>query len=201
MNDSIPLNIVVMLEKECENQATESRQLILRKNRSETLLHIVLKILAYIYFWDHKEDLVVEPGYRFRRFKPDLISFRESEIPGISEPRAVDTWIECKNVKIDKLLKLSRYLPNCGIYWFNTVNFFQQFLDTFRKKKLKIKSNVHLIGVKIEPKFLEQLYSSLYSRKVSWKFIKSNNKLILYDMEKVDEAISVQFDNTVEEHE
>jgi len=44
----------------------ESRRLILQKGRMESKQHIILKILAYCYFWDR--NLVIEPHVRLNRF-------------------------------------------------------------------------------------------------------------------------------------
>ena len=44
--------------KNIVTEEVESRRLILRKGRMESNLHIILKILAYCYFWD--KNLAIE---------------------------------------------------------------------------------------------------------------------------------------------
>ena len=60
----------------------EIDQLILRKGKQESYLHILIKILAYIYFWDVKKQIIIEPK-SIGRYKSDLISYQDHEIPTI----------------------------------------------------------------------------------------------------------------------
>ncbi len=144
------------------------RRIVLRKGRMESKFHIILKILAYCYFWDR--NLIVEPRFRFNRYKPDLISWKKSEIPTKDE-LIPDLWIECKAVKIKKLIKLSQALPLSTVVW---IHFLQPLSRTIKiiqskKKKYKLASNIQLIGVETSNKNQISLGESIDADYLQWK--------------------------------
>lgn len=99
---------------------------------------------------------------RVRGFRPDLVSYRPSEIPSEVEPE-VDLWIECKKVKISKLKTLAQYLPFSQIYWFH--------LDhMLRKKRIDLEglSEIEIIGVNITKRDLAILENSLITQSPIW---------------------------------
>jgi len=157
------------------------QQLILRKGTSESYLHVLLKILAYIYFWP-AQDFTIEPQFRLRKYKPDLIKMRPSELPKRVTP-VVDTWVECKTVKIEKLIKLGRTLPHSDIYWFHNWRYFENNHHTFFSKRDRTPpANLTLIGVQILDRQEKTLKNSL-TRKTAW-LVKENNareKFIILD--------------------
>ena len=145
----------------------ESRRIILRKARTESKLHIVLKVLAYCYFWDR--NLIIEPRFRLNRYKPDLIVWRESEIP-IKEELIPDLWIECKAVKLKKLIKLSRALPYSKVVWIHLLQPLSRIIKNFKSRKTKnqLTSNVQLIGIETSRRNWIFLEESIETNHLQW---------------------------------
>jgi len=150
-----------------ETEELESRRLILQKGRMESIQHIILKILAYCYFWER--NLVIEPHFRLNRFKPDLIAWRKPEIPA-QEKLVPDLWIECKHVKLKKLRKLSRILPFSQIVWIHSKQSLARTLKNIQsmKKSMHLSSNVHLIGIETSEANWESLKDSIHVKKLQW---------------------------------
>ncbi len=192
MNEQISRKITVTLEREYESREIEVRQLILRKGRSETSLHVVLKLLAYLYFWN--SSLIIEPKFRFRKYKPDLISFRTPEIP-VETNFDINQWVECKHVKIEKLIKLGRILPHSDIFWFHKFDILRHNLNNIlSKRKWNLTSNIHLIGVKIKRGIWDMLQSSLFVNPPNWKFIRFEKEVIsIYLDENKDSEFLLRF--------
>ncbi|MFX1253511.1 MAG: hypothetical protein ACFFCZ_18015 [Promethearchaeota archaeon] len=157
----IPKKISITIEKEIEPNTVETHQLILRKGQSESSLHVLLKLLAYIYFWDIENELIIEPR-KFHRYRPDLISWRQPEIPTQVE-LVPDLWIECKHVKINKLIKLGREFSNSKIYWFHKFKYFE-------RRKEELPQNVYLIGVEAASNVWDLLKDSLFFKGPYWRF-------------------------------
>ena len=164
---SIPLKLDIKLENTLNDGTIEYRHLILRKGKLESIYHILLKLLAYIYFLNRDVNLIIEPSFLYRRYKPDLIAFRVPEIPHETEPE-VNIWVECKKVKSSKLKKLSRYLPSSEIYWFHT---YPTLLKVIKTKKVAFSTNIHLIGIELNHKNRLHLENSLLKQKLVWKIL------------------------------
>jgi hypothetical protein len=175
INVSIPLKLDIKLENALNNGTIDYRHLILRKGKLESTYHILLKLIAYIYFLNRDIDLIIEPTFRYRRYKPDLIAFKEPEIPHEIHPD-VYLWVECKKVKISKLKKIGRYLPSSEIYWFHT---YSTLLKIVKTKKVVLPTNIHLIGVETETKNRLHLENSLLKQQIIWKIIKITNKRLV----------------------
>lgn len=75
------------------------RKLILVKNEGERREHIVLKLLAYILFYE--ERLRIEPDLGMH-YRPDLAVEGEHGVP--------EVWIDCGQIALEKAEKLSRKL-------------------------------------------------------------------------------------------
>ncbi|MFX0095484.1 MAG: hypothetical protein ACFFBD_27355 [Candidatus Hodarchaeota archaeon] len=161
----VPRKLTVRIEKEIKQNTLETQQLILRKGSNESFLHILLKLLAFIYFWDIENELVVEPR-KFHRYRPDLISWRPSEIP-TQITMVPDVWVECKYVKIEKLIRLGHQFPNSKIYWFHKYNH-------FLKQKENLPPNINLIGVETIDNTWNHLEYNLTSKRPYWRFKCSN---------------------------
>ncbi|UCG01801.1 MAG: hypothetical protein JSW11_19620 [Candidatus Heimdallarchaeota archaeon] len=159
----------------------EYRNLILRKGRMETNLHIALKVLAYCYFWDR--NLTIEPLFRLNRYKPDLIAWRKSEIP-TKEKLIPDLWIECKNVKLKKLSKLSRLLPFSEIIWVNSKQLLTRTIKSIQSKKQReiLASNVQLIGIETSKQSWESLEDSINVKKPEWKINRHSNTSMVINL-------------------
>lgn len=83
-----------------------SRKLILVPDLNETPEHLALKLSAYVLFWD--EQPIVEassrhPALQGQEFVPDLMALEEDGSIGL--------WVECGQVTLHKLEKLTRRLP------------------------------------------------------------------------------------------
>ncbi|MFX0071239.1 MAG: YaeQ family protein [Candidatus Hermodarchaeota archaeon] len=175
----LPYQFEIKLIMEKEDNLIEQRHLYLRKGSSETFLHILIKILAYCYFWDEEEPLIIEPNYRFRKFKPDLVSFISSEIPG-KLVKDVKLWIECKKVAVKKLIKLAKALHHSKIYWFHTYNAFQSVLKgTTVKKTIKNLKNLNLIAIKADKSTITSLSLDLGRKNPTWNLKWEQNILLV----------------------
>ncbi|MBD3254167.1 MAG: hypothetical protein GF383_03700 [Candidatus Lokiarchaeota archaeon] len=174
---NIPYSFSINLIMDSRRIQTEGRTLYLRKGKTETFLHILLKILAYCYFWDEEEQLIIEPDFRYRKFKPDLISFSQSRIPKRLE-REIDLWVECKKVSIKKLIKLSRGLPHSRIYWVQEEKMLTRILKTSKlRNKLKKLSNVNLLSIRTHDVSLRPLALELGMQNPTWK-LQENSTLL-----------------------
>jgi hypothetical protein len=165
---NLPYQFTITLIKKKDNEPNERADLYLRKGHSETFIHILIKILAYCYFWDAQKHLTIEPNYKFLGYKPDLVSFVPSEIPRRLE-KNVGTWVECKDVKIKKLVKLAKSLPRSKIFWFNIEGYFHNLLKSAKiRKKLSKFSNLFLIGIKGKEKDITFLANTLTKKNIGW---------------------------------
>jgi uncharacterized protein YaeQ len=165
---NLPYQFKITLIKKTDNEPNESADLYLRKGHSETFIHILIKVLAYCYFWDDQKRFTIEPNYRFLGYKPDLISFVPSEIPRRME-KNVGTWVECKDVKIKKLIKLAKSLPRSKIFWFNIERYFHTLLKSASiSKRLSKFNNLFLIGIKGKEKDIKFLANTLTKKNMSW---------------------------------
>ncbi len=164
----------------------DSRRLILRKGRVESKLHIILKVLTYLYFWE--KDLFIEPNFRLYKYRPDLVSWRESEIP-TKEEKIPDLWIECKHVKYKKLLKLSRALPHSKIIWMHTLRSLKRTIsNTKTKTKLQRASNVQLIGIDTLMETWKSLEESISTKQNQWMVTLHERNLMTVSVE--DQSIN-----------
>jgi hypothetical protein len=165
---NIPYQFDITLIMEKRGNHKEERRLYLRKGKNETFLHILFKLLAYCYFWDKEKDLIIEPNFRFRKYKPDLISFKPSEIPNRLE-KEVKIWVECKKVALKKLKGLVNSLPHSEIYWFHKETYFQKVLKSSKvKNKLRGLTNLNLIGIKSQKYPIDSLALELGGKNPGW---------------------------------
>ncbi|MHA2203659.1 MAG: hypothetical protein ACW991_08210 [Candidatus Hodarchaeales archaeon] len=169
----------------------ESRRIILRKGRMESKLHIILKVLAYCYFWD--KNLIIEPHFRLNRFKPDLISWRKPEIP-TKEKLIPELWIECKQVKLKKLKKLSRALPLSQIIWIHSKQSLTRIIRNIqsRKRRYSLVSNVQVIGIETSKSNWEALEESINIKKPQWGINRHSNTLMKINV-RASDPIPLEF--------
>jgi hypothetical protein len=81
-------------------------------------------------------------------------------------------WVECKNVKLKKLVKLGRWLENGNIYWINTYDSLSRSIKSIQKrKKVKIPNNIFPIGIRISEKELSYFIDSLSKKPIHWNVI------------------------------
>lgn len=165
-------------------------KLVLHKGKQETFDHIILKIIAYAYFQDF--DMIVEPRYRFRGYRPDLLVLKDPPNPKSTE-KVVDKWVECKHVALEKLDKLVRYLHHANIYWFHFYSKLQQTLSTRNLKKFPRLSQVVTIGVKLTTDLDQRILTqSLQYNNPVWDIHKSDSAITVVTMDrKVDITLNI----------
>ncbi|MFX0182387.1 MAG: hypothetical protein ACFE95_04815 [Candidatus Hodarchaeota archaeon] len=172
----------------------ESRRLILRKNQFETTLHIILKVLAYLYFWDN--ELIIEPNFRLRKYRPDLIAWKKEEIPS-KDLLIPALWVECKKVKIKKLIKIARVLPSSSIIWIHVLNHLTKVNMSLQdKQKYKLPFNVKLIGINASTYTWECFFDSISSKHPYWRIIRQDTnslKIFIRDLNLPPGDLYVQF--------
>lgn len=195
MNYSLPRTLSFkLIWKNYVTEEVESRRIILRKGRMESKLHIVLKVLAYCYFWER--NLTIEPRFRLKRYKPDLISWRKPEIP-TKEELIPDLWIECKHVKLKKLIKLSRVLPLSTIVWIHTMQSLTRTIEKIQSKgdKNQLASNIQLIGIETENKNWKSLEESVNTQLLQWEINElANNSMVINVRGRNTNQILLRFD-------
>ncbi|HOW27418.1 MAG TPA: YaeQ family protein [Elusimicrobiota bacterium] len=79
------------------------RRLLLVSQQEETLEHLALKLAGFILFWDSDPTVEVSlknPALAGQEFRPDLVAFNDAG--------DIALWVECGNVTMHKLNKLSR---------------------------------------------------------------------------------------------
>ncbi len=184
---SIPLKLKIRLEFFLNNGLTHQEVVIMEKGKTESLLHIVLKLLAFLYFYKTQKRLIIEPSFRYRDFKPDLVSFKKPENPR-EVTSEVDIWIECKKVKISKLSTLVRYLPSASIYWFHLSQ-----IITRKMKNEEVPPKVKLIGIEITKKDLALLESSILTQSPSWSVHRYEHSQFIIDT--LHSEIHIKFQN------
>jgi len=171
--------IEVIMEK--NGEVEEGQTLYFRKGHSETFHHIFLKFLAYCYFWDEPRELIIEPNYRFKGYKPDLLQLIPSEIPRRLK-KEVGIWVECKDVAVKKLLKLAKTLPRSQIYWFHLDHHFERLLANPKTlRNLETHTNIKLIGIDITTQEYDFLANQMGIKNLKWFIQRDGAKLIITD--------------------
>jgi hypothetical protein len=194
LSESLPRSFSLKIEySDLATENFELRKLILRKKQFESTLHIILKVLSYIYFWD--KELIIEPNFRYHNFRPDLIVWRKGEIS--SEEFVPDLWIECKKVKLSKILKLARGLSRTSIVWFHKIYSLEKVLNSVqRKQKYKLPVNVQLIGINASTQTWNYLSESFNLKHPYWRVIcldKKSLKIFIRDFDIFPLDLDFQF--------
>lgn len=86
------------------------RKLLLVPQAEETAEHLGLKLAGILLFWDAALKLDISqkhPALADQKFKPDLVGFNEAG--------EVSLWVECGNVSLNKLDKLTRRWPHARL--------------------------------------------------------------------------------------
>jgi len=171
--------ITVTMEKNEKNR--EIRRLYFRKGHSETFHHILIKFLAYCYFWDEPRELIIEPNFRFKGYKPDLLQLIPSEIPRRMK-KDVGIWVECKNVAVKKLLKLAKTLPRSQVYWFHIDHYFERLLANLKMlRKFESHTNLKLIGIDMTNQVYNFLAYQMGVKNLEWFIQRDGEKLKITD--------------------
>jgi len=184
---SIPLKISLKIIFSLNNGYSNQHTVIVEKNKSETMLHIILKLLALLYFYKSNHQLILEPNFRYRGFKPDLVAFKNPENPQDENPE-IDIWIECKKVKISKLKTLSRYLPSSRIYWFHVNHVVSRKIE-----KLMDSTHVELIDVNLNKNNLALLERSLLTQTPIWHVLFYEHSNMTIDV--LNKRLKIKYQN------
>lgn len=122
-------------------------KIILVKDMSELRNHVVLKLLAFMLYYD--PELKVEVSAEMH-YKPDLL------IPGEHTPKL---WIDCGKVTLRKVESLAGKLRGTRVIFLKET---KRELDTFKKLvEKKIGETAHLEYLAFEPGFILSIANAL----------------------------------------
>ncbi|MCK4473938.1 YaeQ family protein [Candidatus Parcubacteria bacterium] len=125
---NIPLNFKFNITKD-----TKKRLIILRKTSTEGLEHIILKLLAYLLFFNENLQIEIDA---YQHYKPDLIKFDKKQTWKVIK------WIDCGTIDTKKLLKISKHNRQAEICIFKfSLESAQSLKDKIIKKAQRI-SNI-----------------------------------------------------------
>ncbi|KPJ56005.1 hypothetical protein AMJ49_05935 [Parcubacteria bacterium DG_74_2] len=126
---NIPLNFKFSIRKN-----TDKRLIILRKTANESLEHIILKLLAYLLFFN--ENLQIEIKAH-QHYKPDLVKFDKEQ------KWKVIKWVDCGIIEPKKLLKISKHNRQAKICIFKSSRESAESLKTKIIKQKQYISNIY----------------------------------------------------------
>jgi len=115
-------------------KGSEKRMIVLRKVSRESLEHIILKLLAYLLFFE--ENLLIEERAS-QHYKPDLVKFDKEQTWKVVK------WIDCGTIDSKKLFKISKHNRQAEIYIFKSSKNSAQSLKNKLSKKIKSFSNIN----------------------------------------------------------
>lgn len=139
-----------MIEKftfELHAPRIEHEKIILVKNETELRIHVVLKLLAYVIFY--------EPGLKVEisadmHYKPDLL------VPGEHVPKL---WIDCGKIALRKVESLAGKLRNTRVIFLKET---KRELDVFKKLlDKKVEGSERLEYLAFEPGFVAGIAAQL----------------------------------------
>lgn len=97
LNVRLNINVELTLNHEPFHLYGELARVFLRKNRGESLRHVMMKFMSYVLLYH--EDLLIEASAD-QHYKPDLVRFNLR-----GEPLQ---WVDCGKTSIHKLDRISR---------------------------------------------------------------------------------------------
>ncbi len=165
------MNMIEKFTFELHSPKIPREKMIFVKNDSELRTHVVLKILAYLLYYD--PELKVEVSAEMH-YKPDLL------IPGDHVPKL---WIDCGKVALRKVETLASKLKNTRVVLLKES---KRELDVFKKlvtKKVDDASRLEFLS--FEPGFVASLGAA----------IERTNHLTLYEI--MDNVIGVALNDQI----
>lgn len=123
-----------------EKQVVETRS-------SESLRHILLKILGYILFYDQKPRIEIRVSPDKRDYKPDVVAF--------DAEGKVTLWVDCGQIAIKKVDDLTRQEPNAAIVIIKTTQREMELYARETARKVKRIGQVQFLG--FDPEFIPAL--------------------------------------------
>ena len=147
----------------------KSGKLILVKSEGETRIHVALKILAYLLFYDPALQVEVDAGMHY---KPDLLQR--------SEEKGIEVWIDCGQISLDKVENLVRKLRRPRIILLKETHSEMKRFKASILKHIPAASRIEFIS--FEQGFVERL---------SEAFVR-NNHIALYPITETAIGVSLE---------
>lgn len=107
-------------------QIQRKKRIHLTKSENESGAHIILKVLAYVWFFER--DPVIEPKLNYR-YRPDVAIFSSNNVANedwlckkttyTTEAMRIDEWVECKKTAPKKIQRILRSLSDCSLSLFH----------------------------------------------------------------------------------
>lgn len=139
-----PINFKFNIAKD-----SEKRLIVLREAIGESSQHIILKLLAYLLFFDDNLQIEIEA---FQHYKPDLVKFDEEQTWKVIK------WIDCGAVDDKKLLKISKHNHQAEIYIFkDNKDSAQSLKDKVIKKASNVSNIRYCVFNKDDLKIIQEL--------------------------------------------
>lgn len=136
------------LRAEMPGRPKVREKLILVKDITESRIHVVMKLLAYMVFYDPR--LVIEKSIDMH-YKPDLV------IPG--DHGVPELWIDCGQIALRKVDALSRKLKTSRLIMVKET---KREMESFRKLiDKKIENAFHVEYLAFEPGFVSGIAENL----------------------------------------
>jgi len=126
---NVPVNFKFNITKNSGKRIT-----VLRKTPSESSDHIILKLAAYLLFFE--DNLLIETKAS-QHYKPDLIKFDKEQTWKVIK------WIDCGTIDLKKLFKISKHNRHAEICIFKSSKDSAQILKNKFSKKIKHFSNIN----------------------------------------------------------
>jgi len=157
----------------------EKRLVILREAVGESPQHIILKLLAYLLFFD--DNLQVETE-AFQHYKPDLVKFDEEQNWKVLK------WIDCGVIDDKKLLKISKHNRQAEIYIFkNSKDSAQSLKDKVAKKASNAPNIRYCVFNKEDLKTIQELMAQRNEITIEDYFdIRSGRLDLIFNNEKIE---------------
>lgn len=142
--------------------------IILRKTASESISHILLKLIAYLLFFG--DNLCIETEAH-QHYKPDLVQFDPEKTWKVAK------WVDCGTIDVRKLLKVGVHNKTADIIVLKSSEEGTRVLKEKVDKKLKQASHIRYLIFKKEE--LNKLELLLKNRNEIAILNESASKLIL----------------------
>ncbi len=135
------------------------RKILIAQNETETIAHVVLKLLAFLLF--ARERLQIEPRLHNDniRFVPDLVQLDYELRPSL--------WVECGECSIAKLDKLAVKAPEAEIWIVRRSPSEAEHLRRAMEKQELRRNRYGIVG--LDPTFFEEICTHIQERnEVTW---------------------------------
>ncbi|MFQ5981448.1 MAG: hypothetical protein ACE5OZ_25170 [Candidatus Heimdallarchaeota archaeon] len=136
-------------------QIQGKKRIHITKSQNESGTHILLKVLAYVWFFERNP--VIEPRLNYR-YRPDVATFSLSDVadedrlckkaPFTNDAMRIDEWVECKKTAPKKIQRILRSLNDCSFSLFHMHSALEGYKRVLgRVLKQEELSRVQLFGI------------------------------------------------------